>query len=180
MSTTEAIASRIRAACSFFAQNPAAARVEDLPIRAEWLGGLRVRATDGDGRTVETDMPREIGGTGERMTPGTLLRTALAACDATRIAMAAAQRGVELSRLEVEVTSTSDLRGLLGLDGVEPGPLGVGMRYRLASETAGEDELRALAEEAERCSPVLSALRREIPVSVELDLGALPGFASAR
>ncbi|HZD71030.1 MAG TPA: OsmC family protein [Actinomycetes bacterium] len=140
-------------------------------MRAEWLGGLRVRATNRDGHTVEADMPGEIGGTGERMTPGTLLRSALAACDATRIAMAAAQPGIELSRLGVEVTSTSDQRGLLGLGGVEPGPIEVGMRYRLASETASEDELRALADEAERCSPVLSALRREIPVSVELELG---------
>jgi uncharacterized OsmC-like protein len=171
MSTAETVGSRIQAACGFFAQNPAAARVEDPAVQASWLGGLRVRITDSYGHTVDADMPSEIGGTGAYMTPGTLLRSALAACDATRIAMAAAQRGVKLFSLEVEVTSTSDLRGLFGFDGIEPGPIEVGMRYRLASDTASEDELRALADEAERCSPVLSAVRREIPVSVELELG---------
>jgi response regulator NasT len=60
-------------------------------------------------------MPAAIGGEDSGPTPGWLLRTALASCAVTRIAMEAASRGITLHTLEAHATSRSDLRGLVGL-----------------------------------------------------------------
>jgi len=165
------IADHVRLAREYFGQQPRAAQIEDPVVRVERIGPLRFRATDGEGHEAESDLPPEIGGTHQAMAPGSLLRSALGTCGATSITLEAASRGIELTRLEVEVSSNSDHRGLLGFDGVEPGPLSMRIRYRLASATASEEELRSLVSTAERISPVSSALRRQLAVEVEIQAG---------
>jgi uncharacterized OsmC-like protein len=114
-------------------------------------------------------MPVDIGGTGSAPSPGWLLRAALANCDATVIAMRAAQLGILLERLEVTVGSESDDRGLLGLsDAVPPGPLGVRVTVRIAAKGASAEQLRELVQWAEQHSPVNDAVRRPVPVTTEV------------
>ena len=60
-------------------------------------------------------MPGELGGTGDRVTPGWLFRAGLASCATTSIVLTAAAEGIELATLEVWVGSRSDARGLLGM-----------------------------------------------------------------
>jgi uncharacterized OsmC-like protein len=60
-------------------------------------------------------MSTGVGGAATAPSPGWLLRASHVACDATLIAMRAAEEGVELSRLEVAVDSESDDRGILGM-----------------------------------------------------------------
>jgi uncharacterized OsmC-like protein len=54
---------------------------------------------DAAGRTLATDMPAELGGSGSAPTPGTLLRAALASWAATTVAMVAAEQGSDSDRL---------------------------------------------------------------------------------
>jgi uncharacterized OsmC-like protein len=100
------------------------------------------------------------------------LRAAHAACDATVIAMRAAEENIELSRLEVVVDSESDDRGLLGMDDTTPaGPIRSRVRIVLEAEGVSEARLQALVEWARRHSPVDDALIRPVPVSVEVAAG---------
>ena len=94
---------------------------------------------------------------------------AVGACAATSLAIRAAQEGMELERVEVSVASQSDHRGLLGLDGVSPGPLGLRVRYRLSAPGVPAERPRALVDWAERHSPVTAAARRPLPVTVALE-----------
>lgn len=142
----------------------------DTGVRVRRLGPLRFEAVTADGRRVEADMPDQLGGTDQAMSPGTLLRSALGCCDATALAIEAAARGIELSVLEVAVSSDSDYRGMLDLDDVPAGPLAVRVSYRLGSPGATADELHSLVEHAEQHSPVLQALRREVPVATETEI----------
>lgn len=119
---TDRVADRVRHAREVFTARPDLATVDDTAVTVRRRGDLHFRATDAAGRHVDTDMPADIGGENRAMTPGTLLRAALGTCDATTIALEAAARGIELERLEVEVASTSDHRGLLDVDGAKPGP----------------------------------------------------------
>ncbi|MFD2376180.1 OsmC family protein [Ottowia pentelensis] len=103
-------------------------------------------------------MPKSVGGGASAPTPGWFLRAALANCDATVIAMRAAQLGVTLARLEVVVDSSSDDRGIFGLgDGVPPGPQAMRIRVTIAGHGATAQQLRDIVEWAERHSP--SAMR---------------------
>ena len=72
-------------------------------------GGFRVRV-DGKHGVVHTDMTKTVGGDEAAPSPGWRFRAALAACDATLVAMEAARAGVKLTRLEVSVESNSDFR----------------------------------------------------------------------
>jgi uncharacterized OsmC-like protein len=151
------------------AEHPVDALSLDRPAVAVFESGLRCRAEGPNGASLVSDMPAPLGGTGSAPSPGWLLRAALANCDATLIAMRAAQLGVVLKRLEVTVGSESDDRGVLGVsDSVPPGPLSIHVSVRIAAEGTSEEELRELVHWAEKHSPVSDAVRRAVPVTTEV------------
>lgn len=161
-----------------FRRHPSVALMVDPAATARWGGRTRVTTTHASGVNVVTDMPAEIGGTGDQVSPGWLLRAALASCATTRIAMAAAAEGVELTSLEVEVSSRSDARGLLGMPDEEgrlvfAGPKDVTLQVRIAAKGRSPAQLRALVEGCECASPVSEALRQAVPLvyGVEVDAG---------
>lgn len=156
-----------------FTERPQDALSQDKPAVAVLESGLRCSASGPNGATLVSDMPVPIGGTASAPTPGWFLRAALANCDATVIAMRAAQLGIVLSRLEVTVGSESDSRGLVGAaDAVPPGPLSVRVSVRIAAKAASAQQLREVVEWAEKHSPVNDALRRAVPVTTEVTVDA--------
>lgn len=129
---------------------------------------LRCRAVSQEGDEIFSDMGTEMWGGATAPSPGWLMRAALATCDATLILMRAAELGVELTALEVEVDSISDDRGLLGVDDSVPGGLfRVLTRYRLDSNNADAETRREIVEWCDQRSPVADAIRRAVPSEVE-------------
>jgi uncharacterized OsmC-like protein len=102
----------VKGVIQYYTEKPDKAISEDKPATARVEEGLRCRATGTDGAELVSDMPKGIGGAATAPTPGWLLRAALANCDATMIALRAAELGLTLTTLEVTVSSTSDDRGL--------------------------------------------------------------------
>ena len=163
----EAIQSAIETASAHLKEHPEAALGTDAAATAFREEGLRFRV-DGPNGELTSDMSKSVGGGASAPTPGWLLRAALAACDATLVAMEAARDGVELSDLTVTVDSESDFRGVLGVDGsVNPGPLAVRVRIALAAADATEDQLREIVQRAEAHSPVRDAMVREVSMTTE-------------
>ena len=150
---------------------------DDAPATARWDGNTRVVASHANGTELATDMPSELGGTGDRVTPGWLFRAGLASCATTSIAMTAAADGIALTTLEVRVSSRSDTRGLLGMsdaDGapVYAGPSDVRMHVRIFAHDAPPERLRALVEKACRCSPIPAAVVNAVPVDLQVDVAS--------
>jgi uncharacterized OsmC-like protein len=150
---------------------------EDAPATARWQRGMRVVASHANGTQTATDMPTELGGSGDQVTPGWLFRASLASCAATSIAMAAAAQGIELASLEVVASSRSDTRGLLGMtdaDGalVCAASRDVQLHVRIAARGVAPEQLRTLVEEGCRCSPIPSAVRNAVPVALHIDVAA--------
>lgn len=156
-----------------FSEHPEKARSQDSAAVAVIEDGLRCRAEGPRGAVLVSDMPKGIGGGGSAPTPGWFLRAALANCDATVIAMRAAQLGIVLTQLEVRVDSQSDDRGLLGLggDAVLPGPIGMRVQVNIAAEGASPEQLREIVAWAEAHSPVGDALRRAVPCTTQVEVG---------
>jgi uncharacterized OsmC-like protein len=122
--------------------------------------GLRF-GVDGSATSLSTDMAKSVGGGASGPTPAWLMRGALAACDATLVAMEAAREGIELTDLEVSVHSESDFRGVLGVDpAAQPGPLSMHVDIRVAVANATDEQMRAIVERVEARSPVRDALAR--------------------
>ena len=154
-----------------FDEHPQDAITQDKPAVATLESGLRCKAVGPKGETLVTDMPSAIGGSGSAPTPGWYLRAALANCDATLIAMRAAQLGIALSTLEVSVGSRSDNRGLLGsAQGVAAGPLDMALSVRIAAPGVPAQTLHELVDWAEAHSPVGDALRRSLSLKAAVQV----------
>lgn len=159
----------VRNVVTYLTENPEKAIDTGAPITAVMEDGLRCRATGPNGQTVVTDMPEAVGGGGSAPSPGWLWGAALATCDATRIALRAAELGVALETLEVGVESTYDDRGLFGTDEtVQAGPLSVRTKVTIGAAGVAADELRAIVDFAVVHSPVADGCRRATPTIVDV------------
>jgi len=164
---TDAIRTAIEGASGYLTEHPDEARYTDSLATARVADGLRIRVDGPDGESLETDMPAAVGGRGAAPSPGWFLRASVAACVTSLAVMRAAQLGIERFTCEVEVDSESDDRGILGLDPAVPGgPLSMRIGFRMSG--AASDELDEIASWAVEHCPVSDAVRRAVPVSVEL------------
>jgi len=152
-------------------ENPEDALSTSPPVTAVMEQDLRCRATGTDGQSIVTDMPKAVGGGGSAPSPGWLARAALATCDATRIALRAAELGLALNTLEVVMDSVDDDRGLFGIDkSVRAGSLSVRTRVRIGADGVDEKILREIVDYAVTHSPVADGCRGETPTTLEVTI----------
>ena len=164
---TDAIRTAIEGASTFLTEHPDEARYTDSLATAQVTDGLRIRVDGPNGESLETDMPNAVGGGSSAPSPGWFLRAAVAACVTSLAVMRAAQLGIEGFTCQVEVDSESDDRGILGLEpSVPAGPLSMRIGFRLSAETS--ERLEEVANWAVEHCPVSDAVRRAVPVTVEL------------
>jgi uncharacterized OsmC-like protein len=175
--STQDIAAALQRVGAVLRRRPEVGIHDDAPASARWEGGTRVATSIADGTRILTDLPSELGGSGDQVTPGWLLRAGLASCLATRIALGAAAEGIALTALDVSVSSRSDVRGLLGIQDntgmpVGAGPSEVQLRVRISAAGVPAERLRLLVEESDRCSPVSAALRSAVPAALRVEVSA--------
>ena len=172
---TQEIAAAMQRVEAVLQRRPEAGLHDDAPAAARWTHGTRVVTSHANGVQLPTDMPTELGGSGDQVTPGWLFRAGIASCAATTVALAAARADVQLSLLEVRTGSRSDARGLLGLpeaDGtpVCAGPVEVQLDVRIAAPGMAPERLRALVEDALKRSPMPNALVRPTPMALRIEV----------
>jgi len=175
--TIEDIAAAVQRVESVLKRRPAIGIHDDAPATARWQTGLRVVACHANGTQMLTDMPSELGGSGDQVTPGWLFRASLASCFATRIAMGAAAAGIELTLLEVLASSRSDTRGLFGMTDVSgelvgAGPRDVQLLVKITAPGVSAERLQTLVEDSNRCSPVSAAVRDAVSVALRIEVAA--------
>ena len=160
----------VEGSIEYLTAHPEEVRYTDSPAIAV-IDGLRSTVQGTNGESLLTDMPRSVGGADSAPSPGWLLRAAIASCEATLIAMRAAQEGIELSALEVTVDSESDDRGILRMDASVPaGPLSVRIHVKAAARGVSAEKLGEIVEWADHHCPVSDAVRRAVPTTVDVEL----------
>lgn len=169
------IAAALERVESVLQRRPSSGVHDDAPAVASWQHDTRVVARHANGAQMATDMPTELGGSGDQVSPGWLFRAGLASCAATSIAMKAASLGIELQALEVRASSRSDARGLLGMAGddgapVSAGPSDLQLHVRIAAPGVPAQRLRELVDDGLRCSPIPTAVRSATPVALQVDV----------
>jgi uncharacterized OsmC-like protein len=167
---SEHIATSIQNAITYLSEHPDEARYTDSYATAVLDSGLRFKVEGPDGAAITTDMPGAVGGEGSAPSPAWFMRAALAACNGSLIAMRAAQEGISLSKLELTVDSESDDRGILGMDeSVPAGPLSTRVLVKISAEGASPEQLQQIVEWGRDHCPVDDAIRRTIPMTVEIE-----------
>ncbi len=172
------LASALRRAETVLRRRPALGLHDDAPGTARWLGGTRVVASHPNGTEVQTDLSPEVGGSGDRVSPGWLLRAAMASCIATRIAMEAAAQGIELDALEVVAKSRSDTRGLLGMTdehgaAIPAAPRDLELLVRVAAQSVAPERVHALVARAHASSPVSGAVQSVVPLDLHVEVNVV-------
>src|SRR5438876_1352533 len=106
----------------------------------------------------DADLPASLGGENLAPSPTAYLLGALAGCAVTFIRdTLAPQLEVEIDNVTAVARSTSDLRGLLGIDGVDPQLDGIQLDVEVTSRSSDERLEALFAAWRERC-PIYLAL----------------------
>jgi uncharacterized OsmC-like protein len=115
-----------------------------------------------------------VGGSGDVPCSGDLLLGALAACQETTIRMVAANMGIELESLEVEIEADWDARGTLAMGDFPIGLTAIRSTTRVTvpQDVKGERADRLLRS-AEKYCVVLNTLRNGVPVESNFSLSQL-------
>ncbi len=166
---SDAIRDAVTGAKAYLTEHPDEARYRDSHARARLGGALRVTVDGPAGESLETDMPKGIGGGALAPSPGWYFRAAAAACVASLIGIRAAELGLALppKSVEVVVDSESDDRGILGLDpSIPAGALSVKVVVRLDAPKLESSALEALARWAVDHCPVTDTAHRTVPVEL--------------
>jgi uncharacterized OsmC-like protein len=123
--------------------------------------GLRCEVVQAD-ITLPVDLPAEEGGSGSGPHPDQLLRASLGGCLLIGYRIWAARLDIPVDDIELEITCEYDARGQLGLSSQVP----VGWTRILVAVTvasrAAPAEIQRLVDHANRLSPMLANLSREI------------------
>jgi uncharacterized OsmC-like protein len=122
-----------------------------------------------------------VGGDGDVPCSGDLLLGALAACQETTIRMVAANMGIELESLQVEIEADWDARGTLAMGDYPIGLTAIRCTttVRVPGDVRGERADRLLRS-AEKYCVVLNTLRSGVPVESTffIDQARSPGVTS--
>jgi uncharacterized OsmC-like protein len=153
-----------------YRSHPERARIEDvvhsLPSDLSDPTRVRVGRSGPGGFEIAIGVHRGVGGDGTLPCSGDVLAAALAGCQELSVRMVAANMGVELEDVRVEVTARGDLRGALGLDrNTKVGVERLEIRTHVKVRGGDPERARRLLEAAERYCAILDTLRR--PPAIE-------------
>lgn len=184
MTETSQVRERQEALRALYVEQPAAARIRKRAHTRPSAGGDPFHSLVVPENLAHPERPygvewrcgldEAVGGLHDAPNPGELLCGALAACFDGTLRMIAAQLGVELEQVEVEVSADLDVRGALAVDpDVRVGLEAMQVVVRLRPAPGTPRELRdALAGAAERHCITLDTLRKGLPVEVKLETQA--------
>ncbi|MXC43616.1 OsmC family protein, partial [Escherichia coli] len=89
------------------------------------------------------------------MSPTEYIMQALAGCYTATLTMMAAEKGIDLDGIELDLNFDINLNGFLGLDSnVRKGAKSIRVDVHLTSKTASREELEALVSEMQKNSPI--------------------------
>jgi uncharacterized OsmC-like protein len=121
---------------------------------------------------IRSGLHRAAGGSGDVPCSGDILATALAICEEATLRSVAANLGLELAALHVDVKVHWDFRGTMGVDRDVPvGATGIDVKTRVTlKEGVDPERAQRLLSSAERYCSTLQTLRNGVEVRTDFAL----------
>jgi uncharacterized OsmC-like protein len=122
--------------------------------------------------TIRAGLHPAAGGAGDTPCSGDILASALAICEESTVRSVAANMGVELESVHVDVRIHWDFRGTLAVDREVPvGATGIEMRTEVKVKDGVDPErAKRMLASAERYCSTLQTLRNGVPVTTDFHL----------
>lgn len=150
----------------------------DYKVNLEWLGGTKSRVTTkeiilGGERhsrnfSFIVDEPEQLLGQNTHPTPQEYLLGGMGACMLVGFSVGAAVEGIELEKLEIEITSGLDLRGFLEVDPDAPISL-KDVKYTIKVKGNGtKDQFEKIHQTVIKTSPNRATVANSINIIPEL------------
>jgi uncharacterized OsmC-like protein len=154
-----------------FSSDPAKAKAT-FAADHELVGATEVSVKVGSGHRFTVDEPAALGGADKAANPVEYALASLGSCQAITYRVWAAQLGVRLDKVKVDIDGDIDLRGFFGLDDqVRPGFNAVRIRVTLAGPE-NEARYEELAQAVDAHCPVLDLFRNPVPVERAVTVAA--------
>lgn len=119
--------------------------------------------------SLQSDEPIALLGSDTAVSPGEYVLQALAGCYTVTLAANAAARGIELTKLGLELECDFDLNGFLGINpDVRCGAQEIRVRVSLESPGTPKEDLEALVRATEQRSPIRDTLANPVEVKTTL------------
>jgi uncharacterized OsmC-like protein len=154
---------RVNALKEEMRKDPAAGK-KTLSGITSWSGGAH-STTIVRNFAIPADEPALLGGTGRGASPTELVLTGLSACIAVGIAYSAAEDGIEVNLIEIDVAGDLDLRGFLEIGDLRPGLAEIRLTVRVDAD-APRELIEELVHHGYRRSPVAASLEGRVPIRV--------------
>ena len=140
--------------------------------RTHWKGGFKSEAiieSYGRNFTIPMDEPTVLGGSDTAPNMVEVVLGAYGCCLTTGYVLNAAQRGIELEGVDIQLKGCLNLRGFLSLsDEVPPGYKSIEVEVTLKAPKATLEQLRELHYLVVKTSPVGDIISRPLEVSTRL------------
>jgi uncharacterized OsmC-like protein len=154
-----------------FSSDPAKAQATFV-AEHELVGATEVSVKVGSGHRFTVDEPAALGGADKAANPVEYALASLGSCQAITYRIWAAQLGVKLDKVKVDIDGDIDLRGFFGLDReVRAGFNAVRIRVTLGGPET-EARYQELAAAVDAHCPVLDLFRNPVPVERSVTLAA--------
>jgi uncharacterized OsmC-like protein len=157
------LAPLVRETKAVFSSDPAKAKAT-FTADNQLVGTTEVSVRVGSGHRFTVDEPAALGGADKAANPVEYALASLGSCQAITYRVWAAQLGVRLDKVEVDVDGDIDLRGFFGVDDrVRAGFNAVHIRVALSGPET-EARYQELAAAVDAHCPVLDLFRHPVPV----------------
>ncbi|AEX51823.1 OsmC family protein [Rouxiella badensis] len=115
------------------------------------------------------DEPADLSGTDSGMGPAEYILQALAGCYTATLTVMAAEKGIELDGIELDLNFDINLNGFLGLDEkVRNGAKAIRVGVKLSSPTASREQLDEMVRALPESSPIHDTLANPVNIDTRL------------
>jgi uncharacterized OsmC-like protein len=149
-----------------------------LRAECDLVGAYEVETRTTTGHAICCDEPASIGGRGAGPNPLELLLAAVGSCWLITCRMWATRGEIPLDSVSIDVRTTFDIGGLLGVDGAPVAPDTVHLRVTLAGP-ADPTTYERLVEQVTAHSPVGVLVGHGVDISTEVAVAARSGPVDA-
>lgn len=141
--------------------------VVTLSSKSKLLDGYKSEMSVRHFHSFHMDEPEELGGTDSAPNPMEYVLSSLAGCESVMIKMIAKELEIELLSLEIETTGEIDIRGLQGVEGINPHFQSVQQKLTFGI-SSGKDKIGQLLDEVKRRCPAYNLIK---DAGVPIDMG---------